>query len=104
VIFIDDTRTRGPISFLGTASDKPFAFTRMRNPTQADTKQTIRKVHGGISVSAIFMKGQFRPQHKVRAPRRMNPSEGRLSPDELPPRDERTSKKTQQGRAHPPSR
>jgi hypothetical protein len=45
----------------------PPIFEIIRIPTPAETNDRVRKVQGGISISAIFMTGQLKPQNKLMA-------------------------------------
>jgi len=83
-MFRNATRSRGLISLFGTKRERPLAFTKERRPTPPNTRQSIRKVQGGISARTIFITGQLKPQKKLTAARRRNPTGGRPPPPIFP--------------------
>jgi hypothetical protein len=70
VILKEAAKNRGFSSCLGIESERPLIFARQRMLNPPKARQRDRNVQGEISVRAIFMMGQLKPQKKVRAPRR----------------------------------
>ena len=59
------TRHRGLSSLRASLSLKPFALASINIPIPLRTRQYVRKVQGGISLTEILIAGQARPQNML---------------------------------------